>query len=328
MKHSTQKQSRNDASIENLYDFPGLEKETHVPKRKVIPSKSQREAIRKRYTWHLRDPDFDCSHWWKRKDSTDYSEIAPLAALYEVVRRHPKVPGIPYPPIPVPAAFDPDNRYKIASDLYEMFPPPESFRFLSRFARRSWLKLTRDQRERWKSSIGKMKSFDERSNESLSCNLTCATYLALLRAQEEIERETTASMPPEYSGLGLWGWASFPSQPEWEKAIADEAVKAHRQGRVLIAIESHLAADKAVAAMKKAYLAHSYVDSSPVTRPRSRWKQWLDIIVAFENSVADEPAPAKANSQLFVRYRRVIDGIVFPERFKSAGDALRSASPT
>jgi hypothetical protein len=161
-----------------------------------------------------------------------------------------------------------------------------------------------------------MRSFDERSNESLSGNLTQATYEALFRAQEEIERETTASMPSEFSGLGWWGWISFPSQSEWEKAIADAAVKAHRQGRILIAVEPNLAPDKAADAMKKAYLLCSHQDSTAVTTERARWQQWLDIIVAFENSVTGGNIPAKANSQLFARYRRVIDGIVFPARFR------------
>ena len=56
--------------------------------RKTISSKENWQALRTRYTWHLRPPfndEFDHSHWWK--GLTD-SEIDPVAALYELARRH------------------------------------------------------------------------------------------------------------------------------------------------------------------------------------------------------------------------------------------------
>src|SRR5271170_7419477 len=53
------------------------------------PQKENRQAIRARYTWHLRPPfdkEFDGSHWWEGQ-----SKVDPVAALYELLRRHPLI---------------------------------------------------------------------------------------------------------------------------------------------------------------------------------------------------------------------------------------------
>jgi hypothetical protein len=58
-------------------------------KRKTASSKETWQAMRARYTWHLRPPfdqEFNRSHWWKGD-----SKIHPVAALYELARRHPRV---------------------------------------------------------------------------------------------------------------------------------------------------------------------------------------------------------------------------------------------
>jgi hypothetical protein len=318
MKHSAHKKNPT-ASNENLYDDPKWGQDSHNSKRKAPTSKKELQAIRNRYTWHLREPGFNHVHWWSRYESADYKRIDPLAAFYEVARRHPKITEIPHRPFIIPG----DVHGEALLKWYNKLTLPEFVRFLSHNAMRSWKKLTNVQQERWKHSIGKLKSFDQRSNDSISGNLTYSTYIALLHAQEERDRQTRETMPPELAGFSFLGWFLFPAQDAWEKAISEDAVKAHREGRVLIAVEPHLTAEKAVAAMKQAYFSHPYVDSSPVTRERVRCQQWLEIIAAFEDSTADETIPAKVNSQLFVRYRRIIDQKAFPACFISAGEALR-----
>jgi hypothetical protein len=320
MKHPAHKKNRT-PSDENPYDDPDWGKASHGPNQKAPTSKKELQAIRKRYTWHLRVPEFDCDHWWKRNASGDYKGIDPLAAWYEVVRRNPKVPEIPLEPLYIPGHVGSERFLQ----WYERLTLAEFLRFLGRHAMLSWEQLTKEQWEKWRTSIGKMKSFDQRSNDSISRNLTYSTYIAQLKALDENERQSRVT--PLDGLFAMFGWLNFPNHAEWEKAISDEAVKAHREGRVLIAIEPHLAADKAVAAMKKAYLSHPYVDSTPVTRERARWQQWLDVIADFENSMPKNASPAKGNSQLFVRYRRVIDGVVFPDHSISAADTLRRPSP-
>jgi hypothetical protein len=55
-------------------------------------TKQTSPAIRARCTWHLHPPfdrTFDRSRWWTGPDAP--KEIDPDAALYELVRRHPRV---------------------------------------------------------------------------------------------------------------------------------------------------------------------------------------------------------------------------------------------
>ena len=266
-------------------------------KRKTVPSKENWHAMRARYTWHLRPPfkdEFDRTYWWQGKDQ---SKIEPVAALYELARRHPLVnetplektslPGVPLPKVPT---------------IFETKP---SLRSTQRLGMRSWLKLTASERRNWKASISRMKGFDFRQIESLSIDITRQAHLKISQQRDE-QFTLTKNITWDCGFCGFWRSYAKPTDNEWEAAISQCAVEAHRQGYVLIAVTPNLTTAKAGTAMVKQYSEHHRLYPYPQPTQRARTLDWLSIISAFENMTS-----GKWDSQIFVRYRRALDGIRF-----------------
>jgi hypothetical protein len=267
-------------------------------KRKAVSPKEKWQVNRRRYTWHLRPPfktQFDRSHWWKETPGT---EIEPIAALYELARRHPLVsqrepiwpPG--QPRIPLPSIFEPQ-------------PSLRSTRIL---AMKSWPKLTKTERTNWKSSVGKLKGFDFRPGDSICISVTKLADSALWR-QRRIAQLTSERLD---APLGFLRWLDTcvnpPTASEWESAIAQCAVEAYRKGCVLLAVAPDLAPDKAASVMMKAYREHLRLYPPAKPAQRAYPKKWLRLIAEFED---DETSLNKAKSPVFNRYRRVLDGLSF-----------------
>jgi hypothetical protein len=99
-----------------------------------------------------------------------------------------------------------------------------------------------------------------------------------------------------------------PTAAEWESAIVQCAIEAHRQGYVLLAVAPDLAVDKAESLMAKKYREHLKLYPPLHPHQRARWESWLPIIAEFED---DEASGAKAKSQVFARYRRALNAIHF-----------------
>jgi len=97
-----------------------------------------------------------------------------------------------------------------------------------------------------------------------------------------------------------------PTAEEWEAAIGNRAVEAYRQGNTLLAVAPDLKADKAASMMKKVYDLTERRKASP--KQKARWQDWLPLISQFEESVTKRQ---KDTSQVFIRYRRAVDGICF-----------------
>jgi hypothetical protein len=96
------------------------------------------QAKRGPYTWHLRPPfkdgGFDRSQWWKGK-----ADIDPVAALYEIARRHPSV----------------GRRDSSTPALI----------VLGNIGLNSWPKLSPGHQAMWKSFAGNLKGVDCRNDE-------------------------------------------------------------------------------------------------------------------------------------------------------------------
>ena len=297
---------------------------------------------RRRFTWHFRplfESQFDRSHWWKGKDQ---SEIEPAAALYELARRHPLVretwlkriaaikrnhrglgvgPGHPFYG---EARF---SRIILNQDWFQVggnSSPPHSLYWTCLFGLKSWAKLDYTERENWKFSAGYLKGLDFR-DEDLQCysinqyahwRITDERKAALTKKgqinelnYEQTPEERKAARKKYLSVLHNDLAVNPPTAEEWEVAIGNRAVEAYRRGYALLAVAPDLKADKAASVMAKIYRDHLRLYRPSRHKQRARWKDWLSIISEFENDETN--SKKKAKSQVFVRYRRALDGIRF-----------------
>ena len=265
--------------------------------RKASALREARQAIRRRYTWHLRPPfdaEFDRSHWWE-----GHARIEPIAALYELARRHPLVAE----ETPIYATL-PGSESPFLPVIPPGLGPRPSLLWTRRLGMRSWPKLTASERTEWKSNLGKLKGFDFRLKESLCRNITALARLAIEQKRAGADEARWQSGPP---------WFPYypPAQPtdrEWEEAIAQYAVAVHRQGYILLGVALDLAAGNAGAILAAAYRNHLRMYPRPKPRERARCKDWLPIIAEFEE---DESRGPKAKAQVFARYRRALDAVSF-----------------
>jgi hypothetical protein len=252
-------------------------------------------AIRRRYTWHLRPPfriQFDRSHWWNDKPAPD---IEPAAALYELARRHPLVCDGWARKITEPGNGSP-------------LPPP-SLHWTCLLGLKSWEKLDWTDRRNWESSVGLLKGLDFRS-EDLQCkDIKLFAHWKIIDQREDALKDRAKT----FEDLQILTKKNLATNPptaaEWEAAIAQRAVEAHRKGFVLLAVAPDIAKDKVGSVLAKKYGEHLIL--YPPLRPnqRPRWENWLPLISAFENVVVGRQK--QTGKQEFVRYRRVLDGIHF-----------------
>lgn len=246
--------------------------------------------MRARYTWHLRPPfdkEFDRTRWWNGQ-----SKFESEAILYELARRHPLINETPPEKISLPGVS--------SAKLPSFLEPRPSLRLTQRLGMRSWPKLTASEQQRWKSSLGFMKGLDRRSEKALCVNVT-ELARASIGQQREKALTAYADIIKAQSGFGWLSLFDSLKDHEWEKAISQCAVEAQRQGYILIAVAQNLPVGKAGNVMAKQYR------ECRQRAQRARPDDWLAIIREFENDEAE----AGAKSQVFARYRRVMDVMRF-----------------
>jgi hypothetical protein len=261
-------------------------------KRKPASPKENWQRTRRRYRWHLRPPfktQFDRSHWWKNSPNNE-----PGAALYELARRHPLVRETWL------KNFEANSRspWNIARKNWKSkitmplsgseLPLINCLDWTCFYGMKSWANLTSHEQDSWKFHAGKMKGLDLRWDfhkcESVSSHEALLDVVGKLRGTNPL----TAS--------------------QREADIAQWAVEAHRQGKVLLVVAPDLTPEKAASVMVKTYQEHLRHCAPAKPTPRARWQDWLLLIETFEN---DENSPGKAKSQVFARYRRALDGLSF-----------------
>jgi len=226
------------------------------------------------YKWHLRPllpvPFkvilFDSLHWWKQS-----ADVEPVAALYELARRHPSV-GLRM------------------TQPWILKNPTSALIVLGDIGLSSWPKLTSGQKALWKTFAGNLKGVDSRNDDEKCFDIEW---------QDENNR-----MAEFKRGAGI------PSVADIKAGIARRAVEAYQQGFVLLAVAPGLAQDEAAALLSQKYHEHLLVSRAVrgAGKQRSRHGNWLDLISAFERAAATN---AKDMAQVFARYRRAMDGVRF-----------------
>lgn len=260
---------------------------------KAKPKKQNWEALRELYTWHLRPPfdkEFDCSHWWTGLPD---SKIEPIAALYELVRRHPIVGWAQE--LPDKSIFG--LRTPIAWALIVGLKP--------------WPRLSALKQHGWRLCAGNLKGLDFRdaSERCFSIERDVLSHMGLKRlfAQKRKYNRMTCGKACHLVEKDMV--RDPPHAKDIEAAIARRAVEAHRRGYVLLAVAPDLAAGKAESLLSEEYHEHLKSHHLAKTARRVRWRDWLPLISAFED--AELKQGGGKSSQSFARYRRVVDGVRF-----------------
>jgi hypothetical protein len=258
-------------------------------KRKDATLSQRWKLVRLRYTWHLRSPfksSFDRSHWWK-----DPASVDPIATLYELARRHP--------------LFGEPRR--TPPDLPTLYPChlPHASEFLWLYGLKSWPRLKPHEQYSWKWIVGNLKGLDCRpewmrcrslqteafSNLGLDRVFAHKDRKQLMKLCDIIEQDMVKHPPPTL---------------DMEVEIMLEALHAHRQGYLLLAVAPDMAVNDAKHLMVQEYRRLQVQNRT--RKQRARCDSWLPLIGEFEDA---EIGRGGAKSQVFVRYRRAIDGLGF-----------------
>jgi len=194
---------------------------------------------------------------------------------------------------------------------------------------KSWPTLGWKNQEFWEMSAGRIKGVDCRVDLEQCISIT-RNALVDLFLKREVARKPgrNSAKSPVSNRSKAEEQAAQPANPdarekaqerlaenfkdnpipedEMERAIAENAIDAYRQGSWLFAIVPDLTHDKATDLLSKAYLKEQKLRSQ--LRQRARWTDWLPIIAGFED---DEVSHGGAKSQVFTRYRRILDSIYF-----------------
>jgi hypothetical protein len=288
-------------------------------KRKAASSKETWQAMRARYTWHLRPPfdqEFDRSHWWKNEPQID---PAPAAALYELARRHPRVGELrsrlrhaSWHGQELRASLVGAAKERMASHSFDdLGQEAAAIHCLCLIGLKSWPTLEGRWQEYWEDSAGSIKGIDCR-HEVQKCDSTTLSALAevLLKRACILKRKWKCTKHEEFNKLLAEGFfKNPPAAQELETALIQEVLAAHRQGHLLIAIAPNLPRKEAELLLAKSY-HEQWVFKPPQQRKRC-WKKWLPLISEFENEFLSRPKNQKINPQVFVHYRRTLDGIDF-----------------
>jgi len=264
-------------------------------KRQPTSSKETWQAIRVRYTWHLRPPlgkTFDHSHWWE-----GHPQPEPVAALYELARRHPVVGDM--------------HRGVLGQSGGESAAGAVTVDCLGSIGLKIWPKLTPDERELWLDEAGNMKGVDCRDEVE-----QCYSIILLALGRIQVRRAIALKRKAKTKGMTNEEFGQFlaqdliknpPPTEAVEAAIARRAVDAYRKGDWLLAVAPDLPAEKAASLLRQNYRDHSALNWAP--KQRARCENWLPLISAFEDAETADPRGAK--SHLFIPYRRAVDGIRF-----------------
>ena len=126
-------------------------------------------GVRERYTWHLRTPfakAFDRTAWWEKIQTKD---VHPIAALYELVRRHPRVGELrakfihrSWHGVELRPHKDGDQLADaIVNDAFEdLGSGPKSLHCLCLIGLKSWNQHYAQDQEYWMMSGGRLKGVD------------------------------------------------------------------------------------------------------------------------------------------------------------------------
>ena len=284
-------------------------------KSKAASAKDNWQAARARYAWHLRPPfknEFDRKHWWEKKSD---SEIEPIAALYELARRHPRVgqlrlqflnAGWYGQELRAPLSGNAEKAM-VSQACDDLGRKSEAIHCLCLIGLKSWPTLGDRSQDFWASSAGKMKGLDCR-DDILKCSsiiLEAGGQLLARRAFSLKHPQAKLALPKKLLHGNL---EDLFSSREMEATIARFAVADYQNGQLLISVAPDLTLDHAKILFEREYRKHQKLTIAP--RQRARSENWLPLISAFENEEAD----GGKKSQAFIKYSRAMNGIRFLPR--------------
>ncbi len=306
-------------------------------------AKNTWQAVHAPYRWHLDSPfklEFDRMHWWK-----DKSDIHPVAALYELARRHPivgqlrkKFRSASWYGQELRAELVGAAKDRMASSAFDdLGQQPTAIHCLCLIGLKPWPTLGWRLQEYWEQSAGNIKGVDCRDDlercysvtETAIGNIIWKRNRALKLPRKGSQfwvsvrrigagKSDVVPVDPKAFQASQEIVAKHLREPpisaaETEVAIAEVAVGAEHQGHWIIAVASDLAQDEAERLMGEVYRKHRLrrEEARGGGKPRARPMEWLKAISDFENP---EASSGGANAKGFNPYRRVVDGIGFTLR--------------
>lgn len=299
--------------------------------------------LRRKYTWHLRPPFdvmFDGIHWWEK---VSRKEIHPIAALYELARRHPRVGELRsrfrhrswHGCELTRAAKARKLSDKVIDAFDDLGAGPKSLHCLCLIGLKSWVQLDPRDHEYWAMSGGRLKGLDCRSAVEQCSSITAQALTELfLRRMHALKPKPGAMQytvpvappgamagdpkpvdPKAHEKATALLADSIKKQPftreEMEEAVLENARAAHRQGDFVFSVAPNLSIERAAEILSALYRDQQERDYGDRAQPRARWTDWLPTISEFE--ATEQIGGAKA--PVFTRYRRVLDGLDFEPEF-------------
>lgn len=227
-----------------------------------------------RFLWHLKCDGFNRGHWWKGS-----AGVSRLAAMWEVIRRHPNARAI----------CDSSPPY-----------PDELHWFIAEHTLKAWPQLRPADQRDWRSALALLppqRGIDPRPVYSVTAQSidtkNGAPAHAALAADERLRRRKDR----------LSRSILETAEQLREQEIARLAIEHHRAGRVLVAINPDTDFSGAAEALEVACSRYRKADHG-----RGRVADWLNVIKEFEESEAKRTAKQTTDKTLFLRYRNVISG--------------------
>lgn len=284
-------------------------------KRKTTSAKEHRQAMRARYTWYLRPPfndEFDRTHWWEKE-----ARIDPVAALYELARRHPRVGKLRLKfkraswygqELRCPLVGAAEKRL-VNQAFDDLGKEPAAIHCLCLIGLKPWLTLGWNYQDFWLESAGKIKGLDCRGDITQCHSINIQAHGELI-GKRAYSLKKALNFKKEFNFVVQHLQQNPIPSAEMEAAITRHAVAEHRKGHLLFSVAPDLTLDEAKKLFEREYGLHLKL-TPPKVKQRARWENWLPLIEAFEN---EEAQLGGKKSQVFIRYRRAMEGIRFVPR--------------
>ncbi|HWD92511.1 MAG TPA: hypothetical protein VG938_09185 [Verrucomicrobiae bacterium] len=246
-------------------------------------------------------------------------KVDPVAALYELARRHPEVGKLhhkcPHAEIlsehicrPRFSQSDYDDEMLLRAHRYLSGAPP-ALAFLSSVGMSSWPNLTERARNKWRSHVRGMRGVESRGEceKSFSILERAALHLILERARPL--KSESSGKSGAFGKLIQAVKRNLERNPlsakEIESAVANEAIRCYREDHVLVSFASELPVKKAAILAGLKFSEHRKITGG---KQRSKAANWLEVIASFE-SIHLKAERLKRDP--FVCYRRAVDRISF-----------------
>jgi hypothetical protein len=295
----------------------------------LCPRRRQSEE----FLWHLTYPwanSFSHDHWW----SGDAKSVEPIAAIWEIVRRHPITEWcligaeVNWEFDGKPGEWAPDEAFLVAhvapywqkrrKQFLDLLKKKEFSRLccrdydliLSNCAEKTWEKLSSLEKKGWKESLDHLESQHGFVNRFAEINsVTVIPDLDALPngALDELKRAQRKFTQENGELINNF----------LQKYIPEDTIcAALGSHRITICFDPNFPNIQSILKKRLGQIVSRWKKTLPmpksksVSRPfgRLHFKKWLKLIAAFEMSEQSRKRAILRDDQLFARYRRLIGG--------------------